>query len=329
MREVAAPGALGTTARLGYGCTQFLGARASWRESLRVLEWAWDAGVRHFDVARLYGRGEAEALLGRFLKGRRHDATVATKFGINPPARSRLRDAASVLARPVARRLSGVKRGLAVLADRGVEHGVFDPEAARASIETSLSALGVDYLDVLLMHEPTPEDVANAAVRDVVLDCARAGRVRDIGVGLNTGGAQAIATIRAAGRCGFGVFQRPDTMIDRAIEGMSDKPAGVFIAHSSVGPARARCAAYFERAPARRRDWSQRLDVDLSDPAAVADLLIGYAVRSNPGGVVLFSSLSERHIRRNVAAASAAAGWSEGFLDALRALGEEVKAAEP
>ena len=45
-------------------------ARPSWARSagvsLRLLEAAYDAGIRHFDVAPMYGYGEAESCLGEF-----------------------------------------------------------------------------------------------------------------------------------------------------------------------------------------------------------------------------------------------------------------------
>ncbi|MFX6040902.1 aldo/keto reductase, partial [Acinetobacter baumannii] len=56
--------------RLGFGCAPMLG-RVGRKDSLRALAIAYDNGIRHFDVARSYGFGEAEALLGEFLAGKR------------------------------------------------------------------------------------------------------------------------------------------------------------------------------------------------------------------------------------------------------------------
>jgi aryl-alcohol dehydrogenase-like predicted oxidoreductase len=63
--------ALGTTGRsttrLGFGCSSVMGS-LNRRDSLRMLASAFDAGIRHFDVAPMYGYGEAEVCLGEFLK---------------------------------------------------------------------------------------------------------------------------------------------------------------------------------------------------------------------------------------------------------------------
>ena len=57
-----------TTTRLGYGCSSLMGGM-SHKESLAALEAAFDVGIRHFDVAPMYGYGQAEGCLGEFLAG--------------------------------------------------------------------------------------------------------------------------------------------------------------------------------------------------------------------------------------------------------------------
>ncbi|WP_433964054.1 aldo/keto reductase [Tunturiibacter gelidiferens] len=76
-----------TTTRLGFGCSSLMGAMGR-RASLAILESAYDAGIRHFDVAPMYGYGEAEGCLGEFLQRHRHQITVTTKYGI-PPQKNR------------------------------------------------------------------------------------------------------------------------------------------------------------------------------------------------------------------------------------------------
>jgi aryl-alcohol dehydrogenase-like predicted oxidoreductase len=52
------------------------------QRAFEVLDAAWDAGVRYFDVARSYGRGEC--FLGSWLQRReilQNDAVIATKWG--------------------------------------------------------------------------------------------------------------------------------------------------------------------------------------------------------------------------------------------------------
>ncbi len=75
------------TTRLGFGCGSLMGA-TNRRDSLKLLEAAYEAGIRHFDVAPMYGYGEAESCLGEFLQHHHGQITVTTKFGIAPPKKS-------------------------------------------------------------------------------------------------------------------------------------------------------------------------------------------------------------------------------------------------
>jgi D-threo-aldose 1-dehydrogenase len=117
--------------RIGLG-TAALGRSLPARERLRLIEVAFDAGIRYFDTAPLYGAGAAEEALGRF----RGDVEIATKVGIVPP-------------------------GLVGLAlRRPPVGGRFFPADVRAQFERSLRRLRRDRVDVLLLHEVealTPE----------------------------------------------------------------------------------------------------------------------------------------------------------------------------
>ena len=114
-----------------FGCVRST-VPASRAEAVRTLEVALEQGITHFDVARLYGFGQAEGILGEFLRGKRDRVTVTTKFGLRPPqALSRHRRliglARQVLRQlPMAERL--VKRGLAATP----VHGTFTAQEASA-----------------------------------------------------------------------------------------------------------------------------------------------------------------------------------------------------
>src|SRR4051812_47294530 len=69
--------------RLGFGCAGLM-RLTSGRARRALLEEAFHSGLRHFDVARMYGLGRAESELGAFAKNRREQLTIATKFGIQP-----------------------------------------------------------------------------------------------------------------------------------------------------------------------------------------------------------------------------------------------------
>ena len=53
-------------------------------DAMKTMEASWNAGVRYFDVARLYGDGTAESVLGGVLASIRDQVVITSKAGILP-----------------------------------------------------------------------------------------------------------------------------------------------------------------------------------------------------------------------------------------------------
>lgn len=145
---------------LGFGCASILGAVGA-SVARRALDCALDCGINHFDLARSYGYGEAEAYVGRALRGNRERVVLVSKFGIQAnwkaqllrplkPWVRRLRESRKPVA-PVEVSAAGMVKTIGDrLHDRLPLRGV----VMRRSLEKSLRALRTDYLDMLLVHEP-------------------------------------------------------------------------------------------------------------------------------------------------------------------------------
>ena len=161
-----------TTTQLGFGCSSLMGG-LNRAESLSILEIAFDAGIRHFDVAPMYGFGQAESCLGQFLTRHRGQVTVTTKYGVPPPARQGLISFARSVARPVIQAFPGLKRGLtsaAVKASGASAKASFTAEEARASLERSLRELKTDHIDIWLLHDAVAADLHDEALLRLMQD---------------------------------------------------------------------------------------------------------------------------------------------------------------
>jgi D-threo-aldose 1-dehydrogenase len=141
-------------------------------EAADAVDAAWAGGIRTFDTAPHYGLGLSERRLGAALRKRpRHEYVICTKVGrlLEPAAPPHGPDPA----------------GFAVSAS---QRRVFDfsADGVRRSLDASLTRLGLDRVDIALIHDP--DDHGGQAVAEAfpALEKLRAeGVVRAIGVGMN------------------------------------------------------------------------------------------------------------------------------------------------
>jgi D-threo-aldose 1-dehydrogenase len=125
--------------RLGLGCAQLgdLFEPLDDRAATDVVEAAWGAGIRYFDTAPHYGLGLSEQRLGAALRGLpRSEFVVSTKVGR--------------LIRPHVGRDTDVRGSKARGYDRVWD---FSRDGVLRSLEESLERLGLDSVDIVLMHD--------------------------------------------------------------------------------------------------------------------------------------------------------------------------------
>ena len=242
--------------KLGLGTAPLAGLfRPVSAEAAReTIDRAWELGVRHFDTAPLYGSGIAEERLGAALAARpREEYTISTKVG-------------RVL---VAGTPSPQFIGAPPL------EAVFDytPDGIRRSLAGSLERLGLERVDVVLLHDPERHMDETRRAVEVVRELARW-----VGVGTNV--AATATELVARGEVDVVLVAGRYTLLDRTAEdellplcaqrGVPVLAAGVFNSGILAGGA----TFEYERAPdellARRRSLETmcgRYDVPLGAAA--------------------------------------------------------------
>jgi D-threo-aldose 1-dehydrogenase len=178
-----------TVTRFGLGTAPLAGLFEAVDEDtgVSVIEHAWDAGIRFFDTAPLYGHGLAEMRLGKVLSQKpRDEFTLASKVG------RLLR--ADALPEP-----GQSWRGTPPV------NPVFDfsYDGVMQSFAESLERLGLDRIDILHIHDPDNhyDEAITGAYR--ALDRLRAdGAIRAVSAGMN----QAEMLTRFARECDFDCF---------------------------------------------------------------------------------------------------------------------------
>jgi len=144
------------SAPLVLGCMNF-GKRTPEAEARRIIDVAFERGIRHFDTANAYVDGVSETIVGKALGARRNDVHIATKVG------------------------AWRREGLG-------------PERIRGSLDESLARLCMDKVDLYYLHVPdrdTPIEATLEGVRDVLAS----GKARHFGIS-NFASWQALEVLR-------------------------------------------------------------------------------------------------------------------------------------
>jgi D-threo-aldose 1-dehydrogenase len=309
------------TTVLGFGCANLFRLSGP-AQRADLLEAVYEAGVRHFDVAPMYGLGLAEREVGRFVRKRRHNISIATKFGIKPTAvangLARIQGPArrAFEASPMLRqraRSSAAGPGAGRLGALLYSAEAYVAAGAKRSLERSLRALGTDYVDLLLLHDPAPGTVRSEELYSYLHEARRSGKIRSWGIA-----GEAEPTIKVARSFGYPVpvLQLRDDIFLRSLRN-TVSGTGAFITFGLLGGALARLVNYVSADDERRKRWNGLTGVDCGEPEAAASLLLRAAFRENRSGVVLFSTIRSHRILDAVAAAEARDAAADRALDAF------------
>ena len=146
---------------IGLGCGNFggigsapafFGKGETEEEAFALMDAAWEMGINFFDTADAYGGGRSEAYIGKWLKAK--GAAVRDQLIIS-----------SKVFNPVGEGPN----------DRGLSR-----RHLFRQIEASLKRLGVDHLDMYLIHEPDPTTPLDETLR-ALDDLIHQGKVHYIG----------------------------------------------------------------------------------------------------------------------------------------------------
>ncbi len=259
--------------RVGFGCASLMRLPSS-RERRVLIAAAIDAGLTHFDVARMYGLGAAEAELASALSGRRDQVTIATKFGIDVSGAMRWLGRIQAPARALLARSDATRDAVRSRRERFVAPRVYDVAKARASLDRSLRNLSVDHVDILFLHDPRPQDEIDGAALGGFLEEARAaGKIRAWGVSLDDSSATEVLSRLPD----HGIVQlRHDALGDA-----SPHPRSIAFGALSAYAAISR---WLSRSPQARREWTTAIDADPLEHDLLAKLLLAHTL-SQPGVV--------------------------------------------
>ncbi|HEX4269719.1 MAG TPA: aldo/keto reductase [Steroidobacteraceae bacterium] len=150
-----------TVSALGFGCMSigfgetYTSSVRSDEEAVALIHRALDLGVTLLDTADVYGNSELQ--VGKALRGRRDEVTLATKFGF--------------------------ATGVSANARREAAGRMVNGSAAyvRQACNASLERLGVDHIDLYYLHRVDPGTPIEETV-GAMAELVKQGKVRHIGL---------------------------------------------------------------------------------------------------------------------------------------------------
>ncbi|MBT2785286.1 MULTISPECIES: aldo/keto reductase [unclassified Halomonas] len=117
-------------------------------DAIRIIHRALDAGINFIDTADFYSQGESEQIVGKALQGRRDKVVLTTKAHLP-------------------------------MGEDPNQQGNSRRWLTRA-LDDSLHRLQTDYIDVYMVHRPSPETDIEETL-SALTDLMRAGKIRAIG----------------------------------------------------------------------------------------------------------------------------------------------------
>ncbi|RAU95179.1 aldo/keto reductase [Mycobacterium colombiense] len=283
-----------TVSAIGFGCGSLMQS-PSRKQRMAVLASALAAGITHFDTARMYGLGRAETELGTFLRTVDRDTvTIATKFGIDVGGAARRLARFQSPARALLRKAPALRRSVKRRQAPPQTARVYDAASAARSLDQSLAALGVDYVDILFVHAPRPGDtVAGDELREFFERARRQGKIRAWGVsqdeGLDTDFARTFAP--------DGVSQLRSDLLDPA-------PRSADLAFGVLSAPHRQLMAALRADPELAGRWREALQTDPLAPGALATLILGSSAAATGCRAILYSSTRPRRVAEAATAVS-------------------------
>ncbi len=284
--------------RLIYG-TAGIDLAVSRASHLRNLEQAWSEGITHFDTAPIYAHGQAEAILGEFLKFH-EDAQVTAKMGLSGRILPRLPATFFRLARRSSRllarsRQSTVGRDIPASAEIptlsiGAPSSALNFIGLKQSLNGSLRRLGLDSVPILLLHEVNGAAANHPATVEFMVGLRKQGMFQQTGIG---GGNPALGqgTLNPF----YKVIQSEFYLGGRPWPEVATPAHRENILYATLRSMKFLATHLLDQNLAAK--WRRDLDSSLAGTEGIAIWLMSWALHQIPNSRAVFFSANPDHIR--------------------------------
>lgn len=262
---------------LGFGCVSLTQHRVL-KNALNILNAAFDQGIRHFDTAPLYGNGYSEKIVGTFIKNKREQLTITTKFGLGNLYQPSINLNIALLLNAIKKGLQKKKIINTIQQPALLKYRIIDADYIKCSLTNSLKNLQTDYIDYYLLHEAMPAFLTSDAIL-YLKQQQKNGFIRELGI---AAGYVNFFNIDNKEIDGFTVLQYENGLHYKTDDILNKFSSKKHFYHSSL-----------KSIPFLNKNYSG---------SEWAGILLSRACKINPSGKILFSTTKIRRLKKNIAA---------------------------
>ncbi len=287
--------------RVIFGCVN-LTMHENKKSALNILNEAYNEGIVHFDVARLYGGGFCEEILGEFIFDKRDKVKVTTKFGLNPEEISLPSISTNNILKikkiikhiPFVENI--IKKKLRQKSDNHFLN-LYSSSEAKKSIEKSLRALKTTYIDCILLHEADIYKANNLELINYLKDLKNNGIIKQAGIGSDFS-----AFYNKFDQINefYQIFQFENSIVKPNLNNLNIKTT--CFTHSIY-----KHLPLIKQFLAENYDIAENLcsiiDLDINVEKNLCGFLLVYAINKNNTGKVIFSTKDPLKLKSNLAIA--------------------------
>jgi hypothetical protein len=280
---------------LGFGGAS-LTSLASYGEVKALLACAYDLGIRHFDTAPLYGKGYSELIYGAFLKNKRKEITLATKFGLGEFYTNKLPIQWLLPMNYCVKTIKNSFKKTPLIEDlkhTPIVYRQINKSEIESSFKASLRRLNTDYLDYYLLHEGLPHFLTDDAL-SFLLTLKQEGAIRFLGIGTNILDVKQL-TIKELEH--WDVLQYEGRNREEALEIRDKFPDKTHFHHScikKIGPPEEKSG---QAISIWRETTSRKSGKDKKETIGHQ---LAQSVLNNPDGKVIFSTRHKGYLNTNI-----------------------------
>jgi len=168
------------SSRLIFGCASLMNIKNT-SERQKLLNKVYEKGINHFDVAPIYGFGECEKELAKFIVNK-EKVKITSKFGLGTKGITKTFSKNQNHLRSILRKNLFIKKIAHKYYSNFSLEKSFNIAECKKSIKNSLRILGIEKIENYLLHEPSIREEIQIGIEDTLIYLKEEGLFKNYGI---------------------------------------------------------------------------------------------------------------------------------------------------